>query len=218
MQYREGASVVTSDDHHVGDIARVVIDPHTREVTDIIVREGFLFTEDRILPTDLIATTSDDTVRLNVTKDALPDLRPLVEQHFIPADDLAEDEALAAPGVAAPLYGYPPAGMGWWGGGYSTYWPAQPVNVETESNLPEGSVVLNQGARVTSADGEHVGDIDEVITDGTDGVATHFVIAEGFLFKERKIIPTGWIQKVRTDDVLLSVRAKVLERLPAYDG
>lgn len=218
MQFKEGTPVVTADDHRVGEIARVVIDPHTRKVTDVIVRKGFLFTEDRIVPVRLVESATEDEVRLNQAKDTLPELQPLVEEYFVPVDPDADDETEAISGMAAPLYGYPPVGVPWWGVNTTSYWPSQPVAVETQTNLPEDRILLNQGARVISADGQHVGDIDEVVADGIRGEATHFVVAAGLLLRERKIIPTGWIQRVRSDEVQLSVRATVLERLPAYVG
>ena len=215
MHFKENTPVVTADGHRVGDVARVVVDPRSREVTAIIVREGFLFTEDRVVPMDLVTSTSTDEVRLRDTKDTLPELLPLEEQHFVPVDD--EDLPLATPGAAQPLYSYPPAGVGWWGMGYTTYWPGQRVTVETERHIPADSVVLNTGARVVSADGQHVGDVEEVIADSTSGRATHLVVAAGWLFTTRKIIPTGWIDRVNDEEVRLSVPARVLERLPAYE-
>lgn len=212
MRFKDGTSVVTADDHKVGEVARVVIDPQTREVTHIIVRQGFLFTEDSIVPVELIVSAQADEVRLRDTKDNLPELQALVEQHFVPIDELDDDAEF---GAAPPIISYPPVGGPWWGAGYMTYMPPAVV-VESEPNLPEGSLLLNQGARVTSADGEHVGDIDEVIADSQSGEVTHFVVAAGLFFKERKLIPTGWIQKARTDEVVLSVRAQVLEGLPDY--
>jgi uncharacterized protein YrrD len=212
MRFKDGTPVVTADDHRVGDIARVVINPHTREVTHIIVRKGFLFADDSIVPIELVESAGADEVRLRHTKEDMPELQALVEQHFVPIDELDEDAEISA---AQPLISYPPVGGPWWGMDYVTYMPGQVV-VESEPNLPEGSLLLNQGARVTSADGKHVGDIDEVITEPDSGKATHFVVAAGLFFKERKLIPTGWIQKARTDEVLLSVRASVLEGLPDY--
>lgn len=216
MRFKDGTPVITADDHRVGDIARVVINPHTREVTHIIVRKGFLFSEDSIVPVELIESAAADEVRLRDTKDSLPELQALVEHHFVPLDELDDEEGEL--GAAQPIISYPPVGGPWWGAGYMGYVPTQVVAVETEPNLPEGSLLLNQGARVTSADGEHVGDIDEVITDPDNGTATHFVVAAGLLFKERKLIPTGWIQRARTDEVQLSVGANVLDGLPDYNA
>ncbi len=217
MHFKEGTAVITADDHRVGDIARVVIDPHTREITHVVVRKGFLFSEDRVVPTTLIESASADEVRLRDTKDTLPELLPLVDQHFVAIDE-DDAEPLTASGIAQPVYSYPPIGAAWSGVDYAAYWPGQTVAIETERNIPEGSILLNQGARVTSADGEHVGDIDEAIADPQTGKASHFVVAAGLLFRARKLIPTGWIQQVRSDEVLLSVRARVLEGLPDYES
>ncbi len=215
MQFKENAPVLTADGHNVGEVARVVVDPRSREVTAIIVRKGFLFTEDRVVPIDLVATTTDDEVRLRPTKDALPELLPLDELHFVESDD--DELAAVTPGIAQPLYGYPPVGAAWWGMDYTTYWPGPAVSIESERHIPADSVVLNAGAPVYSADGHHVGDVEEIVTDNDSGRATHLVIAAGRLFTTRKVIPTGWIDRVNDEQIRLSVRAQVLERLPAYE-
>ena len=64
MQLREGTSVFTWDDKDVGHIARVVMNPVSKEVTHVVIRQGFLFTEDKVLPIDYIATASEDRVVL----------------------------------------------------------------------------------------------------------------------------------------------------------
>ena len=67
-----------------------------------------------------------------------------------------------------------------------------------------------------SQDGKHVGNIKEVIVDPQDNRVTHFVINEGVLFKERKLIPVLWISEIDEHAVHLSSTSKVLERLPEY--
>ena len=76
-------------------------------------------------------------------------------------------------------------------------------------------VALAEGAKVLSEDGEHVGNIETLITDPNERV-THLVISSGLLMKERKIIPSHWLGSVTEDEVHLSVESRLLERLPEY--
>ena len=69
-----------------------------------------------------------------------------------------------------------------------------------------------------SSDGEHVGDVERLFVDSDSNRATHFVIAEGLLFKERKLIPANWVRSIEEDKVHLAVPSRVLERLPAYQS
>src|SRR6266508_78335 len=109
MQFRDGVTVYTADGQAVGKIDRVVINPHTNEVSHVVVRRGVFFTEDKVVPTTLIATATEDGVwlRAPVTKlDALPRFE---ETYYIPPGETADYPA----GYARPLLWYPPIGAAW---------------------------------------------------------------------------------------------------------
>jgi hypothetical protein len=88
--------------------------------------------------------------------------------------------------------------------------------VKEVEHIPAHTVALKEGAKVYSADGEHVGDVERVFVDKRTDYATHFVITQGLLFKERKRIPTSWVRKVDEETVHLNVNARLLERVPDY--
>lgn len=50
MQFKQGTHVYTIDGKDVGAIDRVVLDPKTDEVTHVVVRRGWLFSEDKVVP------------------------------------------------------------------------------------------------------------------------------------------------------------------------
>jgi uncharacterized protein YrrD len=88
--------------------------------------------------------------------------------------------------------------------------------IRATQNIPDGTVALEEGARVVSADNKHVGNIEQLIVDAQDKRVTHFVISEGLLFKERKLIPVLWISSIGEQQVHLSANARTLEQVPAY--
>jgi hypothetical protein len=45
---------------------------------------------------------------------------------------------------------------------------------------------------------------------------THVLIAQGLLLKERKLVPTTWIEAVGENQVRLGVRSRMVENLPPY--
>jgi len=215
MQFKQGAPVYASDGRDVGRIDRVVLNPRTKEVTHIVVRKGFLFTEDKIVPLSLIAMATDDKIMLRPDAGDLDKLPPFEETHYVPVDE-AEARAAAYPAdMAAPLYWYPPTG-GWLGYGEYTYPYPPPYLAETEQNIPAGTVALKEGARVLSADGQHVGSVERVLTDSKVDRATYFVLSQGLFFKERKLIPATWIREIDEDEVRLSVGPVVLDGLREY--
>jgi sporulation protein YlmC with PRC-barrel domain len=64
----EGMTVESSDGHKVGSTKALDEDPDSGDVTDIIVKEGLLFSHDVRIPCSLVAEVHTDRVTLNVPK------------------------------------------------------------------------------------------------------------------------------------------------------
>jgi uncharacterized protein YrrD len=214
VQFKEGAKVVTADGERVGTIDRVVLEPDTKEVTHLVVQKGFLFAEDKVVPMSLIGPATEDQVTLREDAGDLEKLPDFQESHYIPVD---RGPVPAAGGVrwARPLYIYPPLGASWTSPGYAPYTMPQYV-AKTEEHIPEGTVALKEGARVISSDEKHIGNIERIFTDPQEDRATHVLISEGLILKEKKLIPTGWMTNVLEDEVHLAVDSDFVEGLPEY--
>jgi uncharacterized protein YrrD len=214
MQFVQNASVFAADGEQIGEIERVVMDPRSRQVTHVVVRKGFFFTEDRVVPVSLVASADDERVELREDAGDLEGLPIFEEEHFVTTGE--EEYRLRQPeDTFPPLYWYPPV----YGSGYGAgkMYPAPPLQpVEIERNIPEGSVALREGARVVSADGEHVGDVEQVLTEPEADRVTHFVVSKGFLLKERKLVPMGWVARLGEDQVHLAVGTQLLKSLRDY--
>jgi len=218
MQFKEGASVFTSEGQRAGQIDRVVIDPKTKEVTHVVVQKGFLFTTDKVVPVSLIGAATEDRVTLRKDAGDLQALPDFEETHYVPVSAAEAREMLPA-GYVRHLYWYPPTSFTWWGSlGYPARYgyPIPPYVARTERHVPEGTVALEEGAKVLSRDREHVGDVDAVLTDPEKDRATHLLISQGLLLKEHKLVPTTWVSTVLGDEVHLSVGSDLLEGLPEY--
>jgi len=215
MQFREGADVQTYDGQKVGDIVRVVLDPVTKEVTHLVVRKGFLLKRDKLVPVDLITSTTEDRVKLRKDVDDLARLPDFEESYYVRVNETAAEYPYP-PGYIAPVYSYPPLGYAGWGVAHYPLYPPPPYVLETERNIPERTVPLKEGAEVFSADEEHVGYVERVFTDGQNDRATHILISEGLLLKERKLVPTNWIQEVRENRVRLATTSELIDGLPEY--
>jgi uncharacterized protein YrrD len=218
MLYKRNATVTTSNGEDVGRVDRLVIDPKTKEVTHIVVRQGFLFTEDKVVPTSLIGSAAEDSVTLRPDAGDLEALPQFEETHYIRLEE--EDWRPASerygPDYAPPIFWYPPPA-----GAAALAYPLDGPNgyvARTEQNIPEGTVALKQGAKVISAEGKEVGSVDEVLTDAQASRATDLVISQGMLIREKKRVPVNWISMVGEDEVHLAVVARTLDRLRPYSG
>jgi hypothetical protein len=121
-------------------------------------------------------------------------------------------EAMFPVGYASPLYWYPAYGIP----GGTPFLPYENYGRRVRENIPDNTVALKEGARVLSADGDHVGNIEKVLTDPESERISHFVIKQGLLFKDRKLIPVIWVKEVLEDDVYLGVGTATLKKLPDY--
>jgi uncharacterized protein YrrD len=224
MQFKHGTHVYTSDGQDAGTVDRVVLDPQTNEVSNLIVRKGWLFIEDKVVPIGLVENATEDRVTLRETQGDLQKLPKYEETYYVTAADngaMKSGNAVPPSGnYTEPLYSYPPVGASWWGApGYIDYMPVdlQPkFTAHVQKNIPEGTVAVREGARVVSREGKHVGDVEEVFTDPTSNRVTHLVISQGVLFKERKLIPTNWIKAESEEEVSLTVETNVVNNLPEY--
>jgi uncharacterized protein YrrD len=215
MELKEGTSVFTPNGDEVGKINRFVLDPATNEVTHIVVQKGWLLPEDKVIPLTMVSTATEERVVLNQKMEDLDQLPSFEERHFVELTDEDIHPTDSATHRYAPAYyWYPPSGyIGFPGFGPGYYgW----TSVETTRNIPADTVPLKEGADVMSSDGEHVGDVERLFVDAESKKATHFLISEGLLFKERKLVPTHWVRSVEEDKVQLAVPSRLLERLPAY--
>jgi uncharacterized protein YrrD len=214
MQFKEGANVFTSDGQEVGDVDRVVLDPVTKDITHLVVRKGFLFTEDKVVPVELVDSATEERVVLKGVEDleALPNFE---ETYYVRVTG-TDKEVSRTPGYVRPYYWYPPAHINWWSATRYSVYPPPPYVLEVRRNIPEGTVPLKEGAHVIASDDGHVGDIERVFADPTEDRATHLLISKGLFLKERKVVPTSWIARVSEEEVHLAVGSNLLEDLPEY--
>ena len=67
----EGSTVKSRDGEKLGEVHSLVFDVESGRPTKLVIRKGFLFTEDVELPVSLISSVDDDVVYLDVRHDEL---------------------------------------------------------------------------------------------------------------------------------------------------
>lgn len=235
VELKEGTSVFTSGGEEVGKINRIVLDPATNEVTHLVVQKGWLFSEDKVVPFEMVNSATEDKVVLNENIDKFDGLPSFEESHYIrtreadlnpgerssSVEEARRDTILEGDvsrggrprySFAPAYYWYPPHGYVGYPVGYYGWPPLQTVR-----NIPQDTIPLKEGTDVISSDGEHVGDVERLFVDAESNKATHFVISQGVFFKDRKLVPAHWVRTVGEDKVHLAVTAGLLEQLPPYE-
>jgi sporulation protein YlmC with PRC-barrel domain len=210
MRFKENMRVLSAHGDDVGQLEQVVVDPQTKEVSHIVVRKGWLFTEDKLVPLSLIDSTDEDSIRLREDAGDLNELAAYEETHYIPLDAVERGEA-DYPNTA--LYWLPPMG-GFMGAPIGV--PVAPPSVpQTEHNTPEGSVALREDAEVYSSDDEMVGHVESIFIDDKTERVSYFILSSGVPLIKR-IVPMNWVRDIYEDRIVLTVGHSMVEQLREY--
>ena len=208
MMFNEGAEIYTSDGQKLGHMAQVILNPHTKMVTHIVVHKGHFFFSNKVIPVKDIQQTLADRVTLHpgAQTDAYPDY---VETHFLP---LVGNEEVAGK-LASPVLWYPPLEM-------MVYNPMsyEDLYIVSETrNIPTDSKALAIGSKVITSDGKHAGQVQEVFMESTTQLASHILVSKGVLLPAEKLVPTLWIQEIEGSEIHLGVDGAMLMSVPDYN-
>ncbi len=224
MEYKEGAKVTRTNGERAGTLSRVVIDPRSKDVTHLVVKRGFLGEEEKVLPVNLVEEADADEIRLAPEADEMDDYPDFIDTDYVSLEgEMLPSEDTEGHGWQGEVYSYPQIyPQPEWGlgqkGTVPYYFPGRGYTPISRHNVPTGSVTLDKGTRVTTTDGDHAGDLDEILTGEAGELVTHIVLARGFLGAQKKLIPVEWILSVEEDQIRLAVPSKVVKNLPEYKG
>lgn len=187
---------VKCTDGVAGRSTYVVLNPVTRRVTHVIVKEGNFPWLERLVPVGMVAETSPDQIRLNCTGEELHGLESFIETEFVPGQYSYEDYDLEE----YRLWPY--------------VVPDDTIPVEHE-RVPHGELAVHRGSHVHATDGA-IGRVDEFLIDRETAHITHLVLREGHLWGQKDVlIPVSGIGQIDEDRVYLTLSKKEVAGLPA---
>jgi sporulation protein YlmC with PRC-barrel domain len=174
----------------------VVLNPITRRVTHVVVKEDSFPRLERLVPVDLVAETSPDQIHLTCSQQELHELEAFIETEFLPGEFPYASYAL----------------------GEFRVWPyilPDDELVPTEhERVPPGELAVHRGSRVRATDGD-VGQVDEFLVDRETGHISHLVLREGYLWgKKDVVVPVSEIGQVDEDRVYLTLSKEEIASLP----
>lgn len=188
VHYKRGAAIRTANGKTVGTVDRIVFDPVSQKVTHIVVRQGAVFSTDRVISVDVLSPTKDG-VEIEPSID--PTTFPEFEQSDYVLDDVS-DFYVANPGLAIGAYG--PIGA-----------PNTDLRRHRERNLPEDSIALHANSDVIANDGEKVGRIKEIVVDSSNDRAVQLVVESGRADRTRRLLPASVVIDVAENEVHLGI-------------
>jgi len=208
MKINIGAKVECRGER-VGTVKRLILDPTTFDLRQIVVERGGLMAAREILvPVENILEAKEELITLDLTATELEALPDFEETVYVPLERMRD---VSPP---APLSHLEPALM-------SFYfvpqvpWPETappPVGAETVKHVAPDSREINAGMEVYAGE-EKVGEISEVIVDSSDKRATSFVIERGWIFTHNVEIPADWVSSIEQGRITLNRTKEQIEAL-----
>ena len=205
IRFQRDADVQNENGEGIGLLERVVLNPESMVVTDLVVRTGrFLGKKEKVLPIDMVLEAGEYLVVVRDDKEQLEHL-PLFEEklEFFDIEELEHPHS--DKNVPPPILGY-----------LGSTPLSSPKRDEkffswTIRNIPEGTVAVKEGARVIAVGGKYIGTVEGVLADPRADQVTHLQISNGLLSKETILIPIHWVKSLGEDEVHLKVRKDSIE-------
>ena len=200
--FRIGAPVFALDGR-TGHLNKVVIDPHTRRVTHLVIHRGFLLAEDRVVPVELVERATPEGIFLHLTSQEVACLPRYQEERFV-----------SPPPDWEPLPGYLATDVLFWGSPYGGVPPPilPVVEYTIRHGIPERTIVLERSTEVRTRD-EMVGEIDHLLVDPMRQELTHLVVRLEDQPQQPVIVPFEWVEDLGDGYVLLKCTREELRRL-----
>ena len=177
-----------------GRSTRVIVNPVTRKVTHLVVRERDLRRTERLVPIGHIRATVDGAIYLDCTRQELAKMERPPETELVWADIPGLDEPhpyLLSPDIACKL------------------------SMVRRGSLPEGELCIRRGARVQATDGK-AGSIDEIAITPGNGEITHLLLRAGYPWGWKEVaVPVSEIDRLEERTVHLKLDRKGVEALPS---
>lgn len=181
MTIELGVDIIGSDGEKLGIVDSIVMDPATRRERAIIVRKGWFFPTDKIVPIEQVINVEEGKVHVRLTEAEADQMMEYLDSDYI----------------------VPPAGY-YGAGGYM--WPSTPfvtedlmVDDEVRERMPN-AIMLSEGTMVVDKNEDEVGRITEIASDG-QGRVQGFRVEQGFFRHHERYISIALVE--HADDVVV---------------
>jgi sporulation protein YlmC with PRC-barrel domain len=203
-------SEVSCTDGPCGELRWVVVDPVARAVTHLVVEAKHRSGLGRLVPLDLVDTTSGD-LRLNCTRAEFDNLDHAEETQFLPGSGSGFGTYAPGQAVVWPYYG-----LG--GGGFLAETGVENVaQFVVADSVPPGDVAVRRGDRVHATDGT-IGKVQGLVIDPGNGHVTHVLLQEGHIWDRKEVaIPIGAVTTIGDDGIHLDISETQVGALPSID-
>ncbi len=206
-----GGTVVFHDGSKAGTVSKIIVDPNRDTMTDVVVKKGVLFADERIVPIGCIDFEENGELHLDIDKDDYKELGRFDDGMYRAPDP----DYTGPPGFDASTHGMHNyqfeavlASGGSLNSGKILGFPGGEGSRNTD---PMTRPALGQGDPVLDVDGEQIGEIDTLELDPTTGEPVRLVVQQGMIFHTTSEIPVASIAQLSNKGVIVDFRKAELE-------
>lgn len=184
-----------------GRSTTIILNPITREITHVVVKEG---RDEYMVPIDFIAESTPDHILLGCSCEELRSMDLFVKMQFMGNDSSSPEFELKMDAAESD----------------ANWWPYTQIDdqymdiYDNVEQIPHHELAIHRGAKVRASDG-HIGQVDEFIVNPTNNHISHLALKERHLFGSREItIAIDQIDRIEQDIVYLKLDKKDVRALP----
>lgn len=196
----------------LGTVQRVIVDARSNDVTDIVVKHGFVWGNERVVPLGHVRATDAAGVHLDLDEDGFKAMNGFAGEHYHAPDP----SYVGPPGFNNQSFLLMEMTAGMSGAGAGTSYTSPPMGYpggqETSPDLMQRPVI-EPGTDVLDAAGEKVGEVHEYAVDSGSGAPMRLVLRKGFIFHTDTPVPIAWIGELTDKGVSLTVNRAQIEAL-----
>jgi nucleotide-binding universal stress UspA family protein/uncharacterized protein YrrD len=192
----------------LGEVHRLLVDASSNRVTDIVVKHGFLFGTERIVPLAHVTRVEGGAVFVDLDERGLEAMDSFAEDRYrapgkdYPLPGRLDRNAYLLNAVAAegPMAAMAPL----------------PTEIPPAAQTPPADMqrpAIAEGMDVLDVDGRKVGEIGAFSVAPENGIPTHLTLRRGLLFKQDIELPIDWVQELGDEGVVLKVTKDQVEAL-----
>jgi uncharacterized protein YrrD len=201
LTFQLGANVYGRN-KHCGYFTKIVVEPHSWQLTDLIVEEGLLVKRALVLPIAQIKETRGQTILLNVSSEQLKELHTYEETTI----EKGISDWPATKTVGEVEYGRLPA--------------ANIPNLarsreKTRLGVRNEAVILDGNTTIACLDG-NLGLLSHIIVDAKDYLISDLVFKQGTLFPKYYIVSTRYLDSLNESQAQIAIDRFEAEQLPQY--
>jgi hypothetical protein len=206
FDFKIGAKIHCKDGD-CGELEKLVVDNYTREVTDLIVKQGLLFKKPHVISAGMVERAATEDIYLSISRSEFKETPQYREYEY-------ESANVEQPGgspesiqymMRVEPYGVPSA---------RASYPAR-IRHKVRENIPPDSEVVERSTPVSDKDRKRLGTLDHILLD-RDSCDVTFIIVDRGGFDPFKVIPFSMIDELTGDNITLKIKAEDLADLPDY--